>query len=105
MSPYELVAAGLAACTVMTMRLYADRKGFPLERAHADVQHDKVAGAAPPDRFTRTIKLDGPLDDSQRERIAAIADRCPVDLTLVRGSDVQTRLVGRAGDDAPASAV
>jgi putative redox protein len=105
MSPYELVAAGLAACTVMTMRLYADRKGFPLERAHADVQHDKVAGAAPPDRFTRTIKLDGPLDDSQRERIAAIADRCPVDLTLVRGSDVQTRLVGRAGDDAPASPV
>ena len=46
----------------------------------------------PPDRFTRTITLDGPLNDDQRARILAIADRCPVDLTLVRGSDVQTKL-------------
>jgi putative redox protein len=103
LSPYELVAAGLAACTVMTMRLYADRKGLPLERAHAAVRHDKVPGMAPPDRFTRTIALDGPLDDAQREKLVEIADRCPVDLTLVRGADVQTRLVSRAGDDEPAS--
>jgi putative redox protein len=52
----------------------------------------------PADRFTRTITLDGPLDASQRERIAAIADRCPVDLTLMRGSDVQTHLVGDVRD-------
>lgn len=92
MSPYELVAAGLAACTVMTMRLYADRKGFPLERAHAVVEHRKSPGMEPADRFTRTITLDGPLDDDQREKILAIGDRCPVDLTLMRGSEVQTRL-------------
>ena len=42
LSPYELVSAGLAACTVMTMRLYANRKGFPLERASTTVQHEKV---------------------------------------------------------------
>ena len=92
LSPYELVSAGLAACTVMTMRLYADRKGFPLERATTTVRHEKVADMMPPDRFTRTIVLDGPLSDDQRARILEIADRCPVDLTLVRGSDVQTEL-------------
>lgn len=96
LSPYELVAAGLAACTVMTMRLYANRKGFPLERAHAVVDHAKVPGMEPADRFTRTITLEGPLDCSQREKILAIGDRCPVDLTLMRGSDVQTRLAGDA---------
>ena len=92
LSPYELVSAGLAACTVMTMRLYANRKGFPLERATTSVRHEKVADIMPPDRFTRTIVLDGPLSDDQRARILEIADRCPVDLTLVRGSDVQTEL-------------
>ena len=95
LSPYELVSAGLAACTVMTMRLYANRKGFPLERATTTVRHEKVADMMPPDRFTRTIVLDGPLSDDQRARILEIADRCPVDLTLVRGSDVQTELSSR----------
>ena len=92
LSPYELVSAGLAACTVMTMRVYAIRKGFPLERASTTVLHERVPGMMPPDRFNRTITLDGPLTDDQRTRILAIADRCPVDLTLVRGSDVQTKL-------------
>jgi putative redox protein len=68
LSPYELVSAGLAACTVMTMRLYANRKGFPLERASTTVQHEKVPDMMPPDRFTRTIVLDGPLSDDQRAR-------------------------------------
>lgn len=92
LSPYELVSAGLAACTVMTMRLYANRKGFPLERASTSVRHEKVRDMTPPDRFTRTIVLEGPLSDDQRARILAIADRCPVDLSLIRGSDVQTVL-------------
>ena len=46
----------------------------------------------PSDRFTRVITLDGPLNEEQRNKLLAIAERCPVDLTLVRGSDVQTRL-------------
>lgn len=94
LSPYELVSAGLAACTVMTMRLYADRKGFPLERATTRVEHEKIKDMTPPDRFTRIVSMEGPLNDEQRRRILEIADRCPVDLTLVRGSDVQTRLEG-----------
>lgn len=94
MSPYELVAAALAACTVMTMRLYANRKGLPLNRARVTVDHSKIAGMAPADRFTRVIALDGSLDAGQRADLLAIAERCPVDLTLVRGSDVQTRCAG-----------
>jgi putative redox protein len=104
LSPYELVSAGLAACTVMTMRLYANRKGFPLERASTTVEHKKVADMMPPDRFTRTIVLDGPLDEDQRARLLEIADRCPVDLTLVRGSDVQTELSSNSQGDAASPA-
>lgn len=104
LSPYELVSAGLAACTVMTMRLYADRKEFPLTRAHAVVEHAKLPGMEPADRFLRTITIEGPLNDEQRAKILEIADRCPVDLTLMRGADVQTRLVGSAGADPAAAA-
>jgi putative redox protein len=92
LSPYELVSAGLAACTVMTMRLYANRKGIALKQASVTVDHSKVAGMMPADRFIRTIALEGSFDEDQRARLLAIADRCPVDLTLVRGADIQTRL-------------
>ena len=101
LSPYELVSAGLAACTVMTMRLYADRKGFPLERASTTVQHAKIKDMMPPDRFTRTAVLEGPLSDEQRARILEIADRCPVDLSLIRGSDVQTELQSAGQTSSP----
>ncbi|MGH6978978.1 MAG: bifunctional alpha/beta hydrolase/OsmC family protein, partial [Brevundimonas sp.] len=93
LSPYDLIAAGLAACTTMTMRLYADRKGLPLTRAKTTVIHVKRPKETPADLFERTIWLEGALDGEQRERLLAIADRCPVDLTLIRGSDVQTSLV------------
>ena len=101
LSPYELVSAGLAACTVMTMRLYADRKGFPLERASTTVQHAKIKDMMPPDRFTCTVVLEGPLSDEQRARILEIADRCPVDLSLIRGSDVQTELQSAGQTSSP----
>lgn len=104
LSPYELVSAGLAACTTMTMRMYAQRKGYPLERARTVVAHSKRADETPADLFTRTITLEGPLDDEQREKILAIADRCPVDLTLVRGADVETSLVERDMTAAPSGA-
>ena len=74
--------------------MHGNRKGLPLERGRVSVDHSKVAGMVPADRFVRTIELDGPLDASQRAGLLAIAERCPVDLTLVRGSDVQTRLAG-----------
>lgn len=100
LSPYEFLSAGLAACTIMTMRTYADRKKIPLARAHVTVVHGKDPAMTPSDRFDRTITLEGPLDEAQRARLLAIADRCPVDLTLVRGSDVRTVLSGAPVDPA-----
>lgn len=90
-TPYELVAAGLGACTVMTLRLYADRKGLPLERASVEVRHERQAGQTPPDVFERTLRLEGPFDDEQRARMFEIADKCPVHRTLEGGARVVTR--------------
>jgi uncharacterized OsmC-like protein/alpha-beta hydrolase superfamily lysophospholipase len=91
-SPYDLLCAALAACTCMTVRMYAERKEWPLERIQTHVEHEKLAGVTPADQFTRLITLEGPLDATQRQRMLEIADRCPTDLTLVRGSTVKTSL-------------
>ena len=92
-TPYELVSAGLGACTAMTLRLYSERKGLPLERASVAVRHGKTPDAMPADLFEREIALEGPLDDAQRDRLLAIAEKCPVHHTLEAGARVQTRLL------------
>ena len=93
-TPYDLVAAGLGACTVMTLRLYAERKGLPLERASVEVRHTRVAGQTSPqtsgDVFERVLTLEGPLEAEQRARMFEIADKCPVHRTLEAGSTVVT---------------
>lgn len=93
-SPYELLSAALAACTTMTVRLYASQKGWPLDDIHVRVCHSKDAALTPPDLFSREITLAGPLDAGQRERLMAIAERCPVHQTLTRGVRVETREAG-----------
>ncbi|AQR62972.1 hypothetical protein BZG35_15895 [Brevundimonas sp. LM2] len=90
-TPYALVAAGLGACTVMTLRLYAEKKGLPLERAAVEVRHDRQVGQTPPDVFERTLTLDGTLDAAQRASLFAIAEKCPVHRTLEAGARVVTR--------------
>ncbi|UWQ81180.1 bifunctional alpha/beta hydrolase/OsmC family protein [Leisingera sp. S132] len=99
MSPYGFVAAGLGACTSMTLRMYARRKGWPLEGISVDVSHDKVhaqdalpSGPAKIDQFTRVVRLCGPLSGEQRARLLEIADKCPVHRTLESGAKVVTRL-------------
>ena len=102
MSPYGFVAAGLGACTSMTIRMYARRKGWPLAHVEVEVTHDKLhaedadeAGAGQAkkvDVFRRTIRLEGDLDDAQRARLLEIADRCPVHRTLEQASRVETAL-------------
>jgi putative redox protein len=98
-SPYGLLAARLGACTSMTIRMYARRKGWPLEHVSVDVTHDKVHAqdAAPgaegrADLFTRVIRLEGALSGDQRDRLRDIADRCPVHRTLEQSSRIETRL-------------
>ncbi|MBM1688847.1 bifunctional alpha/beta hydrolase/OsmC family protein [Sulfitobacter geojensis] len=100
MSPYGFLSAGLGACTSMTIRMYARRKGWPLEHVSVDVCHDKVhAQDAEPgsgdkiDTWRRRIKLTGPLDADQRQRLLEIADKCPVHRTLEKSSKVLTELL------------
>lgn len=91
-NPYELVAAGLGACTAMTLRLYAEHKGAPLTRVGVEVRHAKRKGETPADLFERTLTLEGELDDAQRARMLEIADRCPVHRTLEGGAAIVTSL-------------
>jgi putative redox protein len=91
-NPYEVLSAALGACTTMTIRLYANRKGWPLTRVRTSVRHVRASLAAK-DQFELDIVLEGALDDTQRARLMEIADRCPVHLTLARGSDVRAALL------------
>ncbi len=100
MSPYGFLAAGLGACTSMTLRMYARRKDWPLTHVWVDVTHDKVhaqdaggtASSPKIDSFKREIHLSGPLDSAQRQRLLEIADRCPVHKTLESAAHITTLL-------------
>ena len=89
-APHDLLAAGLAECTTLTLRLYADRKGWPLEGIEVSVSHQAEPDVTPRDLFRRTVRLKGPLDAAQRQRLMEIADRCPVHRTLVAGSRIES---------------
>jgi putative redox protein len=91
-NPYELLAAALGACTAMTVRSYAQRKGWPLTQVSVRVAHVRATPEAR-DRFEREVSLEGDLDETQLARLEAIANRCPVHQTLERGADVRTSIV------------
>ncbi len=97
MSPYGFLSAGLGACTSMTIRMYARRKGWPLTHVQVEVSHDKVHAqdaksgtGAKADTFTRKVYLTGDLSPEQRARLLEIADKCPVHRTLVQSANVVT---------------
>lgn len=95
-SPLELVCSALASCTAITLRMYADRKEWPLEEIEARVSHarfrtERDGNPSDVDRFTLTLGLTGPIDEAQRERLMQIAGRCPVHRLLVAGSVVEVR--------------
>jgi uncharacterized OsmC-like protein/fermentation-respiration switch protein FrsA (DUF1100 family) len=101
LSPYEFLTAGLGACTAMTLRLYADQKGLPLRGVSVTLSHEKIHAAdcatcetkeGKLDRITRTIELEGPLDEAQRKRLIEIADKCPVHRTLTSEVEIRTAL-------------
>jgi putative redox protein len=86
-NPYDLICSALGACTVITLRMYAERKGWNLRAAHADIRlqrHGKDASIA------RVLTLEGDLDDEQRMRLVDIAERTPVTLTLKQGMPITT---------------
>lgn len=101
-NPYQLLSAALGACTVMTMRMYANRKQWPLERARVALRHEKVHASdcaecetrtGRIDRIERRIEVEGALDAAQRQRLLEIADMCPVHRTLHAEVQVVSELV------------
>jgi len=100
-SPYDYLAIALGACTAMTLRLYAERKGLPLDHVEVEVSHGRVHAKdcaecdqreGLVDRFERRIALSGELSEEQRARLMEIADKCPVHRTLERSSAIVTRM-------------
>ncbi|MBX2824522.1 MAG: bifunctional alpha/beta hydrolase/OsmC family protein [Gammaproteobacteria bacterium] len=107
--PYEHLLAALGTCTSMTVRMYADRKKWPLEKVTVQLAHTRQHGAdcaacdeehPQIDVIEREIALDGNLDDSQRKRLLEIADRCPVHRTLHNKLVVNTVEVTHTEDTA-----
>jgi putative redox protein len=100
-SPYDLLLAGLGACTTMTVRMYADHKGLPLERVSATLRHNKIHAkdcetcetkVGKVDCIEREIELAGSLDEAMRAKLLEIADKCPVHRTLHSEVRIETRL-------------
>ena len=100
-TPYDLLLAALGACTSMTVRMYANRKGWQLERVRVTLRHSRIHAEDCADCETRIgwidhidrdLELTGDLDDTQRQRLLLIAERCPVHKTLTSEVDIATSL-------------
>ncbi|MBD0776683.1 OsmC family protein [Maribacter sp. ANRC-HE7] len=101
-SPYELVSAGLSACTAMTLQMYAKRKNWHIEnvevhtsysKTHAKDCEDCESSTAKIDTFHRDIKISGDFDEKQLDRLLQIADKCPVHKTLHNEVQVISKLI------------
>ncbi len=107
-SPYDFLLAGLGACTSMTVRMYAERKKWPLQKVTVTLRHSRIhaqdcadceTATGQVDRIERVIRLEGDLDDDQRQRLRDIADKCPVHRTLHSEIVIDT-IVAPAGEGA-----
>jgi putative redox protein len=92
-SPFGLLLSGLAACTAMTLRMYAERKGYATTTVEVDVHYDLAEDGRA--SIERTITLDSAMPDDQRERLASVAERTPVTLAVRAGTPIRTTMQTR----------
>ncbi len=101
-NPYDLLLAALGACSSITLRMYADRKGWPLEGVTVRLSHRKIHARDCAeceteggfiDEIEKSVSLSGPLDEAQRARLFEIAGRCPVHRTLMSEIRIRSSLV------------
>jgi putative redox protein len=88
-APGEFLMMSLASCTAITLRMYADRKNFPVESIRVEIGTEKVDNTT---LFNRHIYLEGALDEAQRQRLLQIANACPVHKTLTNPIEIKTEL-------------
>jgi putative redox protein len=91
--PYDLLLAGIGACTATTLRLYAERHGWPLEGVEVALRHERTHGddcqaGGSCRRVFVHVSLEGPLDEAQRARLLDVADRCPVARSVQAGIEI-----------------
>ena len=101
-NPYELLLAGLGACTSMTLKMYSGRKEWPLESVRVTLRHDRIHAkdceecekdTGMIDVIDKQLELEGDLSEEQRERLLEISARCPVHRTLLNEIIIQSELV------------
>jgi putative redox protein len=99
--PYDFILSALGACTAITLRLYAQRKQWPLEKITVKLSRKKIypddclnceQDAAKLDYIEKTLLMEGNLSTEQRERLKIISEKCPVQKTLVSGISIQTKI-------------
>lgn len=94
MNPNEFLLASLGTCTAMTLRMYADRKMWAVDGITVDLTMDTVKGTEQQTTFIkRHIKIDGDIDEEQRQRMLQIADSCPLHKTLTNPIIISTNLI------------